>query len=837
MTIANILSAESLQPGIEKFRELVETGSARADLSFKHKNGSIRWWSLVSAKISDTNFLGFTKDITEQKIAVEKLAQSEEQYRNLFESVVEGVMIIAPDGMIKHANRAAEKILGLSLSKIKEMPFPSPKWELMSTDRLPLLPEEIAGVRAMKEKIQVRDAVMGVRRPDRFVAWINVNAIPLLTPAGDLKHVIITFSDITMRTNAEEALFANESRLKKTQEIAHLGTWEFDQIKRQLIWSDEVFNIFGLSPQTIIPTYDGFMNMVHPDDAEMVNNAYLTAVRNGQKGYQIEHRIIRKPTNQVKYVFEKCENVLDESGRVVKSMGMIHDITERKEAEAALRQSEELFRSLVYNSSDLMILTDALGRISFVSPQCHSVTGHPGEKITGHIMPEIVHPEDVERAKLAWDKVLNGRKLNEFEYRIIDDSGKTRWVSHTAIMIKVDEKIMGMQSILRNITKRKVAEQALKVSEEKYRTMLNASPDGIFIIDLKGIITDVSVIGMEMYGSRNAAEMIGKHFLRFIPREEKEIIRALIEKTMLEGIAQNIEIRIKKKNLSFFLSETSATLIQGPDGSPFSFMIILRDISQRKKIEKKQIHADRMANLGEMASGIAHEINQPLNTISVVLDNILFESARSDNFDRKYLNKKADKIFENIIRIRNIIDHVRSFSRSQDDFILTGFDINTCIDNTISMISEQFKHQAIHLDLQKGEKLPPIIGNTFKLEQVILNLLSNAKDALFEKRKMIASDFIMTVCIRSFAENQNVIVEISDNGTGIMEEDLEYIMLPFYTTKDAGKGTGLGLSISYQILQEMNGTMEILNNPDAGTTFKLILATQNNHPNGHAKQN
>ena len=95
----------------------------------------------------------------------------------------------------------------------------------------------------------------------------------------------------------------------------------------------------------------------------------------------------------------------------------------------------------------------------------------------------------------------------------------------------------------------------------------------------------------------------------------------------------------------------------------------------------------------------------------------------------------------------------------------------------------------------------------------------------------------MTVCIRSFAENQNVIVEISDNGTGIMEEDLEYIMLPFYTTKDAGKGTGLGLSISYQILQEMNGTMEILNNPDAGTTFKLILATQNNHPNGHAKQN
>jgi len=255
-------------------------------------------------------------------------------------------------------------------------------------------------------------------------------------------------------------------------------------------------------------------------------------------------------------------------------------------------------------------------------------------------------------------------------------------------------------------------------------------------------------------------------------------------------------------------------------------MIIIRDISQRKKTEKMQIHADRMANLGEMASGIAHEINQPLNTISMVMDNILFEAAKDDNIPRDYLKKKSDKIFENITRIKNIIDHVRTFSRSHDDYILTGFDINSSICNAITMISEQFKHLAINLHLQLEDNQPAILGNTYKFEQVILNLLSNAKDALLEKKAKQAAIFDMSIWIRSYIENQCVIVEMTDNGTGISDEDLDHIMLPFYTTKDAGKGTGLGLSISYQIIKEMSGTIEVAGNPLYGTTFKLILKIQ-----------
>ena len=243
-------------------------------------------------------------------------------------------------------------------------------------------------------------------------------------------------------------------------------------------------------------------------------------------------------------------------------------------------------------------------------------------------------------------------------------------------------------------------------------------------------------------------------------------------------------------------------------------------------METKQIHADRMANLGEMASGIAHEINQPLNIISMVLDKILFETAKTKTINIEFLKAKSDKIFENIIRIRNIIDHVRAFSRSHDDYLLTAFDVNNSIENATSMIIEQFKHLGINLFLNLDKRIPQIVGNTYKLEQVIVNLLTNAKDAVIEKRNMQEGFTDLMVNIQTYQENQNLIIEITDNGIGVENEDLHNIMLPFYTTKEEGKGTGLGLSICYQIIREMKGNIDIISNKYNGTTIKLVLGIQ-----------
>ena len=338
---------------------------------------------------------------------------------------------------------------------------------------------------------------------------------------------------------------------------------------------------------------------------------------------------------------------------------------------------------------------------------------------------------------------------------------------------------------------------------------------------------EVSDSGLELIGAETKKELVGKNLLSFTPADEQNVIKEVIERTMNEGLVQNIELKVRKQNQNLFASEISATLIQGTNGVPISFMVIMRDISQRKKMEAKQIHADRMANLGEMASGIAHEINQPLNIISMVMDKILFESAKVDAITYDFLKKKSDKIFENIIRIKNIIDHVRAFSRNHDDYILTGFDINASIENAVSMMVEQFKHLGIRLNLHLGSEVPQISGNTLKFEQVIVNLLVNAKDAVIERKSKQDENYKMVIGIKTYLEKELLIIEVTDNGIGIMTEDINNLILPFYTTKDEGKGTGLGLSICYQIIKDMGGTIDISSDKINGTKIKLLLNTQN----------
>ena len=154
------------------------------------------------------------------------------------------------------------------------------------------------------------------------------------------------------------------------------------------------------------------------------------------------------------------------------------------------------------------------------------------------------------------------------------------------------------------------------------------------------------------------------------------------------------------------------------------------------------------------------------------------------------------------------------------------FRSNSSIVNASSMIMTQFKHHGINLNLQLEQHLPLLVGNTYKFEQVILNMLANAKDAVTEKKSKSEEDFEMYIGIRSYEENERIFIDITDNGIGISHDNIKNIMLPFYTTKEEGKGTGLGLSISYQIIREMNGTIEITSDISTGTKFQLVLPVQ-----------
>ncbi len=372
----------------------------------------------------------------------------------------------------------------------------------------------------------------------------------------------------------------------------------------------------------------------------------------------------------------------------------------------------------------------------------------------------------------------------------------------------------------------------LRESELKFKTILNFSPNGILLIDLKGKIQEVSEIGIELLGANSKHEIIKKHFLHFVSNSSKQIIKDIINLTLSEGLTQENEFNFVRLDGKQVLGNVSTALIQDSDGKPSSYVIVFNDISQRKKQQLNQIHADRMANLGQMASGMSHEINQPLNIISMIMDKMLYDAKKGTSVDVAYINERADKIFENLTRIRNIIDHIRVFSRNQFDYIPAAFNINKGIENTLSMFREQFKHLGIEMQVSLSDRLPNLKGNIYQFEQVILNLLNNAKDAVLDRKDREIKGFIPKIDIATFMTGNKLHIEVVDNGVGIEADKIHEIMIPFFSTKEEGKGTGLGLSISYQIIKELGGEIYVESSSMSHTKFSLIFITDDHGNTG-----
>jgi len=231
---------------------------------------------------------------------------------------------------------------------------------------------------------------------------------------------------------------------------------------------------------------------------------------------------------------------------------------------------------------------------------------------------------------------------------------------------------------------------------------------------------------------------------------------------------------------------------------------------------------ERMAAIGEMATNIAHEINQPLNTITLILENLLAETEHAHTSDPDYFRNKTNRIFENIARINRIIDHIRTFTGGSGQYLPVPFNLNDSIRNALNMITEQFNLREIGIRFQPAENLPQVTGNTYAFEQVILNLMINARDGLGEKEKLHGS-FPKFIEIQTLYEDEVIQVKIRDNGQGIKPEDLPNVIQPFYTTKRPGAGTGLGLAISFNIIRGMQGDINIQSEYGSGTTVVIFL--------------
>lgn len=372
----------------------------------------------------------------------------------------------------------------------------------------------------------------------------------------------------------------------------------------------------------------------------------------------------------------------------------------------------------------------------------------------------------------------------------------------------------------------RVEQRTNELLEEKEFSdlILNAAVEGIYGVDLDGNCTFANPAACEMLGFE-AAELIGKnaHVLLHHTKADGspyQVEECHIYRAYKAGTVQNVsdEVFWRQDGTSFPVEYSSTPIHQGDER--LGAVVVFRDVTDARQLQAQVIQSSKLATLGEMATSVAHELNQPLNVIGMASEN-LTRRAQKGSLDEEYLVSKLERIHAQTQRAAEIIDHMRIFGRPASG---EASDISTCkvIYDALGMISEQLRLSEIETEVDLDKECLPVTGHQVQLEQVLLNIFGNARDALngesHEQKKI-------RVSTSSVAAGGQVVIKVEDTAGGIDPAALERVFDPFFTTKEIGQGTGLGLSISYGIIRDMGGTIEVANGPDGAIfTIKLPVA-------------
>jgi PAS domain S-box-containing protein len=382
-------------------------------------------------------------------------------------------------------------------------------------------------------------------------------------------------------------------------------------------------------------------------------------------------------------------------------------------------------------------------------------------------------------------------------------------------------------SLEKEVEERKRAEKALRTSqseliesEESYHAIFDSTPNSIFVLERDSFrILGLNGRALEIYGYEEG-EIVGRFFTDLGPNAYTDGV--LSPEGLKEGIESSHypKLRHYRKDGSSFYVDVYAHVSKR--SSKFGIVAVTVDITESLERESLLVQASKMSTLGEMASAVAHELNQPLSAIMIGAD-ILSDLVKKQLECWEDLVVVSEHMKEQVDRATLIINHLREFGR-KSEIKKERIPINKPIEGVFTLMGQQLKLHGITVVLELNEDLPPILGEVNRLEQVFLNLVVNARNAMEERKKRRVLDDVESVLtVKSFEEDGHVVVTVSDTGTGIPEKIIDKIFEPFFTTKEVGKGTGLGLSISYGIIKDYYGTIEVESEEDKGTTFKICF--------------
>ena len=630
----------------------------------------------------------------------------------------------------------------------------------------------------------------------------------------------------TGHKKAGTALPESERRFRDLVELLPQPIFEADETGKLTLTNVKGFETFGYTREDFDEGISIF-ELVTPKDQTKARENYRRIMQ-GEKLKENEY-VMQKKDGSTFPVMVYSRPIIRQDKIV--GVGIAVDMTERKQAEEALRRSEERYRNILESIQDEYFENDLAGNFTFVNDVIGKHLGYTKEELTGMSYRQYTDEETRRKLYQHYNELYRtGGPIKPFEVEYIRKDGTKVFVEISVSLIKDAEgKPIGFRGISRDITERKAAEEAFKRSEHRYRILVESSTDAILMLDLERNISAFNQAFLDMFGYEKS-EVEGRS-IRIIHLSDESFrsfgdeVYPVVRKS---GFFRD-EREMKHKNGAILPVETVTSAVKTPDGLILGYIAIMRDITERKRSEEERTtlqeqlrQFQKMEAIGQLAGGIAHDFNNLLTVMKGYTQLSLNEMKESDS-----LRGNIEEIKKASDRAADLTRQLLAFNRRQIMEVKV-LDLNTLSQDLDKML-RRIIGEDIVLAILLGEDLGRVKADPGQIEQVVINLAVNAKDAMSKGGKLIIETANMELdeayanAHVAVTPGRYVMIAVSDTGAGMPPEVRDRVFEPFFTTKGKGKGTGLGLSTVYGIVKQSGGNIWVYSEPGKGTTLKIYL--------------
>ncbi len=732
-----------------------------------------------------------------------------------------------------------------------------PRWHVGLTDTMEKIRSTARSLRFEGECLRL----------DGRLVPTEVAAEPDRDSHGEVVGVYAFVTDISDRRAAEDALRESEERFRRLYDEAPVGYHEVDVEGRIVNINHTECELLGFPREEIVgrPVFD----FIAPEIRELARQGFPDKIAGRKPLQTIERTIVTRQGRRIDVEIEERYK-RDEHGQIVGLLSTIQDVTDRKRAETALQTSERRARALFEGIDDAVFVHALDGRILDANPAATRLLGYSHDELLTLKTSDIDDPsfaagfEDRLATQMATGHLsCEGRHRNK--------NGRVIPVEINTSAIQLDEQ-KAVLAVIRDISERMALEETrrafadaqamnaleiaaknaeLLLSEARYRQLTEGCLDGVVVADQSGRITLYNPAAERMFGYP-ASEVIGRQIGTLFPGTFSHGYgRSFLEDVTDREpalVGKTVELIGRRKGGEDFPLELSLSAVDS--GGELQFIGSVRDQTERQRMRAVLARTEKLASIGLLGAGVAHEINNPLayigNNIAVLERDIasvlqlahIYESALpaleasspgtlekarelAEEFDWPYVRENLPRMLmrtrEGVQRVANIVSNLRGFARTGPPKMET-VRVPDLLEGALEMVRGRLRRSRIEIITEHGE-VPPLTCVPAQISQVILNLLINATQAVEAAHPHEGGE----IRFASSVVGSSVALSISDNGCGIEPDSFHRLFDPFFTTKSVGEGTGLGLSICHGIVTGHGGRIEVESQPEVGTTFRVLL--------------